>query len=157
LLTDKYIIYMRSTALKSVLFIFSLSILITCLLLPVQLYGSTILCDQSLNLTNCDEGSSSSSTSDTTIIDNSPSDNTETPLIIPDISPIDRDLEDATTDGDRGTTDTDVNNDNDNDNDNDDSENSIDENSDTDRDDDKDSSNSEGGSSDSKTSLIPFP
>lgn len=146
---------MRSTVLKSVLFIFSLSILIACLLLPVQLYGSTILCDQSLNLTNCDERSSSSSTSDTTTIDNSRSDNTETPLIIPDISPTSKDLDDAMTDGDRGTTDTDVNNDNDNDND--DSENSIDENSDTDRDDDKDSSNSEGGSSDSKTSLIPFP
>lgn len=143
---------MRSTVLKSVLFIFSLSILIACLLLPVQLYGSTILCDQSLNLTNCDERSS---TSDTTTIDNSRSDNTETPLIIPDISPTSKDLDDAMTDGDRGTTDTDVNNDNDNDND--DSENSIDENSDTDRDDDKDSSNSEGGSSDSKTSLIPFP
>jgi hypothetical protein len=101
-----------------------------CLLLPVQLYGSTILCDPSLNSTNCDERSSSSSTSDTTTIDNSRSNNIETPLIIPDISPTDKDLGDATTDGDRGTTDTD----NDNDNDNDDSENSIDENSDGDRD-----------------------
>ena len=143
--------------MRSVLFIFSLSILIACLLLPVQLYGSTILCDQSLNLTNCDERSSSSSTSDTTTIDNSRSDNTETPLIIPDISPTSKDLDDALTDGDRGTTVPDVNNDNDNDNDNDDSENSIDENSDTDRDDDKDSSNSEGGSSDNEPSLIPFP
>jgi hypothetical protein len=141
---DKYIIYMRSTVLKSVLFNFSLSILIACLLLPVQLYGSTILCDPSLNLTNCDERSSSSSTSDSTTIDNSRSDNTETPLIIPDILPTSKDLDDAMTDGDLGTTDTDVNNDNDND----DSENSIDENSDTDRDDDKDSSNREGGSSD---------
>ena len=140
--------------LRSVLFIFSL-FLILCLLLPVQLYGSTILCDQSLNLTNCDERSlsSSSSTSDTTTIDNSRSDNTETPLIIPDISPTSKDLDDAMTDGDLGTTDTDV----DNDNDNDDSENSIDENSDTDRDDDEDSSNSEGGSSDNEPSLIPFP
>jgi len=146
---------MRSTVLKSVLFIFSLSILIACLLLPVQLYGSTILCDPSFNLTNCDERSSSSSTSDTTTIDNSRSDNTETPLIIPDISPTSKDLDDAMTDGDRGTTDTDVNNDNDNDND--DSENSIDENSDTGRDDDEDSSNSEGGSSDNEPSLIPFP
>ena len=144
--------------LNSVLFIFSL-FLIVHLLSPVQLYGSTILCDPSLNLTrptNCDERSSlSSSTSDTETTDNSQSDNTETPLIIPDISPTDKDLEDATTDGDRGTTDTDVNNDNDNDND--DSKNSIDENSDTDRDDDKDSSNSEGGSSDNEPSLIPFP
>ena len=141
--------------LNSVLFIFSL-FLIVGLLPPVQLYGSTTLCDPSLNLTNltnCDEESPSSSTSDTTTIDNSRSDNTETPLIIPDISPTSKDLDDAMTDGDLGTTDTDVNNDNDND----DSENSIDENSDTDRDDDKDSSNSEGGSSDSKTSLIPFP
>ena len=155
LLIDKYIIYMRSTVLKSVLFIFSLSILIACLLLPVQLYGSTILCDPSLNLTNCDERSSSSSTSDTTTIDNSRSDNTETPLIIPDILPTSKDLDDAMTDGDLGTTDTDVSNDNDNDYD--DSENSIDENSDTDRDDDEDSSNSEGGSSDNEPSLIPFP
>ena len=131
--------------LKSVLFIFSLSILIACL----QLYGSTILCDPSLNLTNCDERSSSSSTSDTTTIDNSRSDNTETPLIIPDILPTSKDLDDAMTDGDLGTTDTDVNNDNDND----DSENSIDENSD----DDRDSSDSEGGSSDNEPSLIPFP
>ena len=140
--------------LRSVLFIFSL-FLILCLLLPVQLYGSTILCDQSLNLTNCDERSlsSSSSTSDPGIIDNSRSDNTETPLIIPDILPTSKDLDDAMTDGDLGTTDTDVNNDNDND----DSENSIDENSDTDRDDDKDSSNSESRSSDNEPSLIPFP
>ena len=141
LLIDKYIIYMRSTVLKSVLFIFSLSILIACLLLPVQLYGSTILCDQSLNLTNCDERSSSSSISDTRTIDNSRSDNTETPLIIPDISPTSKDLDDAMTDGDLGTTDTDTTDD-------DDSEN---------QDVDSDSGNSEGGSSDSETSLIPFP
>jgi len=140
--------------LRSVLFIFSL-FLILCLLLPVQLYGSTILCDPSLNLTNCDERSSSSSTSDITTTDNSQTDNAETPLIIPNISPTSKDLDDAMTDGDLGTTDTDINNDNDNDND--DSENSIDVNSDTDRDDDKDSSNSEGGSSDNEPSLIPFP
>ena len=140
--------------LRSVLFIFSL-FLILYLLLPVQLYGSTILCDPSLNLTNCDERSSSSSTSDITTTDNSQTDNAETPLIIPNISPTSKDLDDAMTDGDLGTTDTDINNDNDNDND--DSENSIDVNSDTDRDDDKDSSNSEGGSSDNEPSLIPFP
>ncbi|MGC1132100.1 MAG: hypothetical protein WA941_04720 [Nitrososphaeraceae archaeon] len=108
------------------------------------------MCDPSLNLTNCDErSSSSSSTSDTTTIDNSRSDNTETPLIIPDILPTDKDLDDAMTDGDLGTIDTDINNDNDND----DSENSIDVNSD----DDKDSSNSEDRSSDNEPSLIPFP
>lgn len=137
---------MRSTVLKSVLFIFSLSILIACLLLPVQLYGSTILCDPSLNLTNCDERSSSSSTSDTTTIDNSRSDNTETPLIIPDISPTGKDLEDATTDGDLGTTVTDTTNDDDDDDDDDENP-----------DNNGDSSNSEDGSSGSETSLIPFP
>ena len=96
--------------LNSVLFIFSL-FLIVCLLSPVQLYGSTILCDPSFNLTNltnCDEESPSSSTSDTETTDNSQSDNTETPLIIPDISPTDKDLDDATTDGDLGTTVTDA-------------------------------------------------
>ena len=55
-----------------------------------------------------------------TTTDNSRSDNTETPLIIPDISPTSKDLDDATTDGDRGTTVPDATNDNDNDNDNDD-------------------------------------
>jgi len=137
--------------LNSVLFIFSLFLLV-CLLSPVQLYGSTTLCDSSFNLTNltnCVEESPSSSTSDTETTDNSQSDNTETPLIIPDISPTSKDLDDAMTDGDLGTIDTDINNDNDND----DSENSIDVNSD----DDKDSSNSEGGSSDNEPSLIPFP
>ena len=39
-----------------------------------------------------------------TTTDNSRSDNTETPLIIPDISPTYKDLDDAMTDGDRGTT-----------------------------------------------------
>ena len=136
--------------LNSVLFIFSL-LLIVCLLLPVQLYGSTILCDPSLNLThptNCDERSSSSSTSDTETIDNSRSENTETPLIIPDISPTNKDLKDATTDGDLGTTVTDATNGVNDNVDNDNSEN---------QDVDSDSSNSEGWSSDSKTSLIPFP
>ena len=138
--------------LNPVLFIFSL-FLIVRLLSPVQLYGSTILCDPSLNLTNCDERSSLlSSTSDTETTYNSQSDNTETPLIIPDISPTNKDLEDETTDGDRGTTVPDatdeVSDDNDDNDDNDNSEN---------LDADSDSSNSEGGSSDSKTSLIPFP
>ena len=119
------------------------------LLPPVQLYGSPILCDPSLNLTrltNCDEESPSPSTSDPGIIDNSQSDNTETPLIIPDISPTDKDLGDPATDGDLGTTVTDATDDDDNGNGN--SEN---------QDVDSDSSNSEDGSSDSETSLIPFP
>ena len=45
------ITHRRLIVLNSVLFIFSL-FLIVCLLLPVQLYGSTTLCDPSLNLTN---------------------------------------------------------------------------------------------------------
>jgi hypothetical protein len=131
--------------LNSVLFIFSL-FLIVGLLPPVQLYGSTTLCDPSFNLTNltnCDEESPSSSTSDTTTIDNSRSDNTETPLIIPDISPTSKDLDDAITDGDLGTTVTDATDDDDGNSEN--------------QDVDSDSSNSEDGSSDSETSLIPFP
>jgi hypothetical protein len=138
---------MRSAALKSVLFIFSL-FLIVGLLPPVQLYGSTTLCDPSFNLTNltnCDEESPSSSTSDTETTDNLQSDNTETPLIIPDISPTSKDLDDAMTDGDLGTTDTDATDDV---SDDDNSEN---------QDVDSDSSNSEGGSSDNEPSLIPFP
>ena len=119
---------------------------------PVQLYGSTILCDLSLNLTrptNCDEGSSSSSsTLDIETTDSSQSDNTVTPLIIPDILPTDKDLGGATTDGDLGTTVTDAINDDNDGNDNDNSEN---------QDVDSDSSSSEDGSSDSGTSLIPFP
>ena len=94
----------------------------------------------------CDERSSSSSTSNTETIDNSRSDNTETPLIIPDISPTDKDLGDSTAGGDLGTIDTDATNDNNDDDDDD-----------TDRENDRDSSESEDGSSDSKTSLIPFP
>ena len=135
--------------LNSVLFIFSL-FLIVRLLSPVQLYGSTILCDPSLNLTNCDERSSLlSSTSDTETTYNSQSDNTETPLIIPDISPTNKDLEDETTDGDRGTTVPDATDEVSDDNDDNDNSENLDA--------DSDSSNSEGGSSDSKTSLIPFP
>ena len=139
--------------LKSGLYVISLFLLNEYLLLPVQLYGSVSLCDPSLNLTNltnCDERSSSSSIADTETTDNSRSDNNETPLIIPDISPTDKDLEDGTTDGDRGTTVPDATDEvnNDDNNDDDDSE---------DPDTDRDSSNSEGGSSDSKTSLIPFP
>ena len=133
--------------LNSVLFIFSL-FLIVGLLPPVQLYGSTTLCDPSFNLTNltnCDEESPSSSTSDTETTDNLQSDNTETPLIIPDISPTSKDLDDAMTDGDLGTTDTDATDDV---SDDDNSEN---------QDVDSDSSNSEGGSSDNEPSLIPFP
>jgi hypothetical protein len=137
--------------LNSVLFIFSL-FLIVRLLSPVQLYGSTTLCDPSFNLTNltnCDEESPSSSTSDTETTDNSQSDNTETPLIIPDISPTNKDLEDETTDGDRGTTVPDATHEVSDDNDDNDNSENLDA--------DSDSSNSEGGSSDSKTSLIPFP
>lgn len=66
----------------------------------VQVYGSsTISCNHSLNLTNltnCDDERSS-------MMDTATTDNTETFLIIPDISPTDEDLGDATTGGDLGT------------------------------------------------------
>jgi hypothetical protein len=121
--------------LKSGLYVISLFLLNEYLLLPVQLYGSVSLCDPSLNLTNltnCDERSSSSSIADTETTDNSRSDNNETPLIIPDISPTDKDLGDATTDEDLGTTVTDASNDVNNDDNDDNNKNDNSENSDTD-------------------------
>ena len=140
--------------LKSALFIFSLFLMI-CLLLPVQLYGSTILCEPSLNLTSCE--SSSSSISDTKTINNSRPEKTETPLIIPDNLPTAKDLDDETNGGGLGTTThTGATNDHDN-NHNDDSENSIDENPDTDRDNDKDSRNSGDRYCDDEPSSVPFP
>jgi hypothetical protein len=80
--------------------------IIIFLLLPIQLYGSTVLCDPSLNLTNLtdcgdDEALLSNMSPDT----DSQFDNTETPLIIPDILPTDNELGDTTTDGDQGVKD----------------------------------------------------
>jgi hypothetical protein len=66
--------------------------------MPVQVYGSTMSYDPSLNLTiltNC-EGERSSLTS-------SAADNSDTILIIPDISLIGKDLGDRTTVGDPDT------------------------------------------------------
>ncbi|MPZ07899.1 MAG: hypothetical protein GEU26_16040 [Nitrososphaeraceae archaeon] len=113
------------------------------------------MCDPSFNLTNCDKGSSSSSTLDIETTDNSQSDNTETPLMIPDISPTNKDLKDAKTEGDLGSTVTDATDDV-SDDDNDDDDHDDDDNSGN-PDNDRDSSNSEDGSSDSETSLIQFP
>lgn len=52
-------------------------------LLSTELYGSAFPCDPS-NLTNCDEKKPSSST---TAGDDTQSDNTRTPLVLPDVSP----------------------------------------------------------------------
>lgn len=124
------------------------------MLLPAhQLYGSTILCDPS-NQTNCNEQGSVSN-SGTEITDNLQPDNTETPIIIPDISPTDEDLGDTAISDDLDGTDTEVTN-NDNDNTNDDSENNIDGNSDGNEDSDSDDEPDDDNNND-QPSQIPFP
>lgn len=124
------------------------------MLLPAhQLYGSTILCDPS-NQTNCNEQRSVSN-SGTEVTKNLQPDNTETPIIIPDISPTDEDLGDIATSDDLDGTDTEVTN-NDNDNTNDDSENNIDGNSDGNEDSDSDDESDDDNNND-QPSQIPFP
>jgi hypothetical protein len=88
---------------------FSLSSLpLVFLMLSNQLYASTIPCDTSVNLTNltnCNERSSSSSKPDS--INDMRSDATQTPAILPDISPTEEDLNDPESDSnenDRGAT-----------------------------------------------------
>jgi hypothetical protein len=126
-------------------------------LLPAhQLYGSTILCDPS-NQTNCNEQRSVSN-SGTEVTENLQPGNTETPIIIPDISPTDKDLGDTATNDDLDGTDTEVTN-NDNDNTNDDSENSennIEGNSDGNEDSDSDDESDDDNNND-QPSQIPFP
>lgn len=124
------------------------------MLLPAhQLYGSTILCDPS-NQTNCNEQRSVSN-SGTEVTDNLQSDNTETPIIIPDILPTDEDLGDTAISDDLDGTDTEVTS-NDNDNTNDDSENNIDGNSDGNEDSDSDDESDDDNNND-QPSQIPFP
>jgi hypothetical protein len=126
------------------------------MLLPAhQLYGSTILCDPS-NQTNCN-GQRSVYNSGTEVTDNLQPDNTETPIIIPDISPTDEDLSDTATSDDLDGTDTEVtNNDNDNDNTYDNSENNIDGNFDGNEDSDSDDEPDDNNNND-QPSQIPFP
>lgn len=67
--------------------------LIAFLILPTQLYGSSISCDPTVNLTNqtnCHGRSSSSSNSESK--DDIQSDDIVTPLLLPDISPTREDL-----------------------------------------------------------------
>ena len=124
------------------------------MLLPAhQLYGNTILCDPS-NQTNCNEQRSVSN-SGTEVTENLQPDNTETPIIIPDISPTDEDLGDIATSDDLDGTDTEVTN-NDNDNTNDDSENNIDGNSDGNEDSESDDEPDDDNNND-QPSQIPFP
>ena len=92
------------------LFTFLLLFLIVYLL-PIGVYGSTLPCDPS-NLANCDEKTSSASSN--TAGDDTQSDNTRTPLALPDISPTVEDLGTPSTDIDLDTSDTDsANNNND--------------------------------------------
>jgi hypothetical protein len=114
-----------------------------------QVYGSTVSCDQSLNLTNltnCRGDGRSASASSTT-------DNSETFLIIPDILPTSKDLGDEMTERDLAT---------EADDGDDSSKNSRVESPDTGRDleNAKDSSNNEAEENDDNdddSSLVPFP
>jgi hypothetical protein len=117
-----------------------------------QLYGSTssILCDPS-NQTSCNDQRVSNS--DTEVTDNLRTDNTETPIIIPNISLTDQDLGD-TTSGSSNRIDTDVPRDNDNIDK--DSENSIDRNPDDNEETNIDDESDDKGD-DSESLLIPFP
>lgn len=139
-------------------FIFPLSIMILGQIFPTQLYAITI-CDTSINLSNCGNESSSTSTSSTSnseIAERPQSDNTEIPLILPDVSPRDEDLRSA--DGDHDPTDAGENNDDkEDDNKNDNSKDSADDNVDVDLEDDGDSGNDRDKSSIEGPSLIPFP
>jgi hypothetical protein len=128
---------------------FSLFFLIVYLL-PIELYGSTLLCDPS-NLTNCDEKTSSPSSSGAAG-DDTQSDIAGTPLVLPDISPTDKDLGTPTTGTDLDVSDPDLGNNN-----NDDS-GDVNTNRDSEEENDEDSGNNEDESSDDdEHSLIPFP
>ena len=116
------------------------------------LWKGTILCDPS-NQTNCNDQRLVSN-SGTEVTDNLQPDNTETPIIIPDISPTGENLGDTSTSNDLDETDTDVTND-DNDNTNDDSENSMDGNSDGNEDSDGDGESNDDDNDD-QPSVIPF-
>ena len=149
--------YNNSILQYSVL-IFGLPILSLFFLLPTMLYG-TAICDPS-NLTNCDDDEkilSSRSSNPATTADGTQSGSTEAPLVLPDISPTDRDLGTPTTDTDLSDTDSGNNNAN-----SDDSENTAD-NDDTSRDneqenEDEASENNEESSSDNDgRTLLPFP
>ena len=95
------------------------------------------------------------SNSGTEVTDNLQPDNTETPIIIPDISPTEEDLGDTSTSDNLDGTGTDVTNE-DNDNTDDDSENNIDRNSDGNKDTNSDDE-SDDDNDDDQPSLIPFP
>jgi hypothetical protein len=127
---------------------FSLFFLIVYLL-PIELYGSTLPCDPS-NLTNCDEKTSSPSSS--SAAGDTQSDIAGTPLVLPDISLTDKDLGTTTTGTDLDVSDPDLGNDN-----NDDS-GDVNTNRDSEEENDEDSGNNEDESSgDDEPSLIPFP
>ena len=154
--------YNNCTFHHSILIV-GLSAFLLFFILPTELYGSTIPCDPSTNLTNstsCDEKTSSPSSSTADRVDDdektsSPSsssavgdENTGTTLVLPDISPTDKDLGTGT---DLDASDTDSGNNNNDDSGGDDTRESEEENND-------DSGNNEDESSgDDASSLIPFP
>jgi hypothetical protein len=125
--------------------------LIAFLILPSQLYGSSISCDPTVNLTNqtnCRDRSSSSSNSESK--DDLQSDEIETPLLLPDISPTREDLNNVESDDSVKITDSeDVKNNVEINSDNDEQSEGVMNNKDSDE-------NNEDDSGDEST-VIPFP
>jgi len=81
--------------------------LIVYLIPPTQLYGSTVSCDPTVNLTNQTNCAERSSTSNSETMDELRSDADETPLILPDLSPTREDLNNVERDANVKTTDSD--------------------------------------------------
>ena len=93
LMNSKY----NNSILQYSVLVFGLSILSLFFLLPTELYGITISCGPS-NLTNCDDDENTSPPSSSIATeDDTQSDNTRTPLVLPDISPTVGDLDTHTT------------------------------------------------------------
>jgi hypothetical protein len=92
-------------SLFSIISLFSLSVY-----LPTEIYGSTgstDSCELLANLTNCREAPSTSNSAANSDLEQK---SAETPLILPDISSTDADLNDIERDGNVKTTDTEDNN-----------------------------------------------
>ncbi len=121
------------------------------MIFPIQIYGSNVSCDPSVSLTNqttCGEKSSSSANSES--MDELPSNDIETPLILPDISPTREDLDNTERDDSMDPLDSD------NIESNDETDSGNDEVSEEESNDDDSEENGKEESGDT-SSLIPFP
>jgi hypothetical protein len=137
-------------SLFSIISLFSLSVY-----LPTEIYGSTgstDSCELLANLTNCREAPSTSNSAANSDLEQK---SAETPLILPDISSTDADLNDIERDENVKTTDTDYNDDAKN-------RDNLGDNRDADRESEKETNNEEAGDrggdeAGNEPSLLPFP